>query len=120
MRLRIEHKMILGYLPIILLIFVITIFSYRSLDELNTINRSILNEDTVLIQAVEKMGEAVLAQESYGRRYRILDNPEMLDLFRQRDREFNELVDKVRALPHQEEINIDKLLSLHRDFNALF
>jgi len=120
MRLRIEHKMILGYLPVILLILVITVLSYRSLNELNSINRSIINEDTFLVQAVDKMGEAVLAQESYGRRYRILDNPEMLDLFRQRDREFNELADKVRALPHQKDIHIDKLVSLHHDFNELF
>ena len=66
------------------------------------------------------MEEAILAQESYGRRYLILDNRQMLDLFRQRDQEFNDLVNKVRALPHQEDIHIEKLVSLHNDFNILF
>lgn len=120
MRLSIENKMVLGYLPIILLIIVIAVLSTRSLNELNAINRSIINEDTFLIQAADKMEDTILAQESYGRRYLILDNRLMLDLFQQRDREFNELVDKVRALPYQEDIHIEELVTLHNDFNNLF
>ena len=112
--------MILGFLPIILLILVIAFLSSRSLNELNSINKSIINEDAFLVQAVDKMEDAILAQESYGRRYLILDNRQMLELFRQRDQEFNELVNKVRALPHQEDIHIEKLVSLHNDFKTLF
>ena len=120
MRLSIEHKMVLGYLPIILLILVIAVLSSRSLNELTSINRSILDEDAFLLQAVDKMQEAILAQESYGRRYRILGNPQMMDLFRQRDREFDALADKVRNLPPREDIPIERLVALHDDFNALF
>ena len=120
MRFGIEKKMILGYLPIILLILVIAALSTQSLNELNSINRSIIKEDTYLVQAADKMEDTILAQESYGRRYLILDNQQMLNLFWQRDKEFNELVDKVRTLPHQEDIHIEKLVTLHNDFNILY
>ena len=120
MRFRIEHKMILGYLPIILIILVIAFFSYRSLNELSAISRSIIQEDAFLIQAVDQMEESILAQESYGRRYLILDNRQMLDLFWRRDQEFSELVERVRTLPRCDEIFIEKLVSLHDDFTLLF
>jgi diguanylate cyclase (GGDEF)-like protein len=120
MKFGIEKKIILPYLPIFLVIIAIAALSSRSLNELNLINRSIIEEDAFLVQAAGKMEDALLAQESYGRRYLILNSREMLDLFRQRDREFNELADGVRALPHPENIPIEQLITLHAEFNALY
>lgn len=120
MKFGIEKKIILPYLPIFMVIIAIAFLSARSLNELNLINRSIIEEDAFLVQAAGKMEDAILAQESYGRRFLILNSLEMLDLFRQRDREFNELVDQVRALPHRENIPINALTALHTEFNALY
>ena len=116
----IEKKIILPYLPIFLVIVAIAFLSARSLNELNLINRSIIEEDAFLIQVADRMENAILAQESYGRRYLILNSPEMLDLFRQRDREFHDLVATVRALPHRDTIPVDELAELHAEFNALY
>ncbi len=120
MKFSIENKMVFGYMPIIFVILVIAILSVRSLNELNSINRSIIEEDSFLVQAADKMEDTILAQESYGRRYLILGSHRILDLFWQRDKEFNELVDKVRALPYQEEIPIEQLVLLHNEFNDLY
>ncbi len=120
MRVSIEKKMVLGYLPIILVIIVIAVFSIQSLNELNAINNSIIEEDSFLVQAADKMKDAILAQESYGRRHLILDSQQMLDLFWQRNKEFNTLVDKVRDLPDQEDIPIEQLVALHNGFIALY
>lgn len=120
MKFGIEKKIILPYIPIFLVIVAIAFLSARSLKELNMINRSIIEEDALLVQAADKMEDAILAQESYGRRYLILNSREMLDLFRQRDSEFNELIDKVRALPNREDIPIDELTALHAEFNTLY
>ncbi len=120
MKFGIEKKIIIGYLPVILLIIVIAILSTLSLNELNSINMSIIEEDAFLVLTADKMEDTILAQESYGRRYLILDNRQMLDLFWQRDQEFNDLVDKVRALPNQKDIPIDELASLHNEFNMLY
>ena len=120
MRFSIEKKIVLGYLPLMLVILGIALVSAHSLNELNTISRSIIEEDTLLVQAAGDMEDAILAQESYGRRYLILDSRSMLDLFRQRNREFTDLIDKVRALPGQNALPLDKLTSLHNEFNALY
>ncbi|MDD3619003.1 MAG: diguanylate cyclase [Desulfobulbaceae bacterium] len=120
MRFGLEKKIILPYLPIFLVIFAIAVLSARSLDELKRINRSILEEDAYLIQAADKMEEAILAQESYGRRYLILNSMEMLDLFRQREREFNQLADKVTALPLSENLPLQELRTLHARFSELY
>jgi diguanylate cyclase (GGDEF)-like protein len=120
MKFGIEKKIILPYLPIFLIIIAIAVLSSRSLNELNLINRSIIEEDAFLIRTADKMEDALLAQESYGRRYLILNSREMLDLFRQRDREFNELADGVRKLPRLENIPIEQLTALHSEFNALY
>jgi len=120
MNFSIEKKMAIGYLPIILIIVVIAIFSGRSLNKLNAINKSIIDEDTFLVQTSERMMDTILAQESYGRRYLILDSRQMLDLFQQRSREFDELADKVRTLPHRQGIPIEKLIVVHNQFNALY
>ena len=120
MKFGIKKKMVLGFLPLMLVICAIALFSAWSLTELNSINRSILEEDTFLVQAANDLEDTILAQESYGRRYLILDSQQMLDLFRQRDQEFNELLDNVRVLPHQQGISIEHLTSLHEEFNALF
>lgn len=60
------------------------LLSARSLTELNVINRSIIEEDTFLVQVAGKMEDALLAQESYGRRFLILGSSQMRELFRQR------------------------------------
>lgn len=120
MKFGIERKMILGFLPLMLVICVIALLSARTFNELESINTSIIEEDIFLVQTARAMEDAILAQESYGRRYLILDSEQMLDLFRQRNREFNELLDKVRALPHQEDIPLGQLTSLHNEFTVLY
>jgi diguanylate cyclase (GGDEF)-like protein len=120
MKFSIERKMVLGFLPLMLVICVIAILSARTFNELDSINRSIINEDVFLVQAAREMEDAILAQESFGRRYLILGSQQMLDLFRQRSREFDEIADKVRALPQQKNIPIEQLTSLHNEFNILY
>lgn len=120
MKFGIRKKMIFGYLPVILLIIGIAAYSAYSLNELNAINQSIIKEDTFLIQAADKMEDAILAQESYGRRYLILANKQMLDLFWQRDQEFNKLAEDVRALSLQGKLPLDELVALHKEFNSLY
>ncbi|MCL7489200.1 MAG: diguanylate cyclase [Desulfobulbaceae bacterium] len=120
MKFGIDKKIVLGYLPLILVIFIIALLSARSLNELNTINKSIIEEDTVLVQIAGKMEEALLAQESYGRRFLILGSPQMLELFRQRKWQFEKLVHQVRELPEQGGVPIKQLAKSHTEFSALY
>jgi len=72
----------------------ITIVALSSLNEANRTSKNIIEHDIVLLEAANKMLDSLLAQESYGRRYLILDSQEMLELFWQRSNEFDMLVSR--------------------------
>lgn len=120
MKFGIDKKIALGYLPMILVIVAIALLSSRSLTELNAINRSIIEEDTLLIQVAGKMEDALLAQESYGRRFLILGSPRMRELFRQRKWEFERLIHQIRDLSAREGLPIEQLAKAHNDFTVLY
>ncbi|HWR90390.1 MAG TPA: diguanylate cyclase [Dissulfurispiraceae bacterium] len=119
-RLSIAKKLLAGFLINALLLILIAAFSLSNLNRINSINDSIIQVDTPLIDATERMIDAVLAQESYGKRYMILKSSDMLDLFSQRSVEFRALIDRVRALPNAGEVPVDRLMSLHTEYDNLF
>ncbi len=116
----IKEKMILGFTPIFLVIIAIAVFSLQSLAEFEKINKGIVENDTVLIQATDRMEDNLLAQEAYGRRHLILKSPQMLELFWQRNSAFDALVEQVRRLPQSYEIPIEQLASLHSEYNVIY
>lgn len=81
-------KILLGFIPLLALIFAISFLTLVRLDRVNRINREIVSIDMVAEKTAENMGEILLAQESYGRRYMILRSGEMRTLFQRRDGEF--------------------------------
>ena len=88
-RLSIGVKILLGFIPLLVLIFFITSLTLIRLNRVNHINREIVSIDMVAENTAQNMGEILLAQESYGRRYMILKSKEMLALFQGRDAEFD-------------------------------
>jgi diguanylate cyclase (GGDEF)-like protein len=87
-RLAIGIKILLGYIPLLVLIFSITSLTLIRLNRVNRINREIVSIDMVAEKTAQNMGEILRAQESYGRRYMILKTKEMLTLFQLREEEF--------------------------------
>ncbi len=120
LRLNIATKMIIGYIPLGIVIILIAVSSLFSLNEVNTINESIVENDMKLIEATDKMADNLIAQESYGRRYIILGSKEMLDLFWKRSEEFEYYVDRIRNLPQGKSFPLNELIILHNDFNSLY
>jgi GGDEF domain-containing protein/CHASE3 domain sensor protein len=118
--LNITRKILLGYLFLAILIVVISGYALSNLDRLNEITQSILKRDVVLIETTEKMIDNVLAQELYARRYRILRSEDMLALFRERSREFEQMIEKIRGLPGGQDVPVDRFASLHDKYNELF
>lgn len=119
-RLSISTKIILGYLPIFLVMILITIVALSSLNEANMTSKNIIEHDIVLLEAANNMLDSLLAQESYGRRYLILDSQEILGLFWQRSQEFDMLVSRIQALTESQDIPSKQLLILHNEFNNLY
>ncbi len=116
----IKGKMILGYMPILLAIIAIAVFSLQNIKQFEIINKDIVENDTVLFLATDKLVDNLLAQEAYGRRYMILGSPQILKLFQQRSHAFNSLVDQIRVLENHQNIPIEQLASLHHKLNELY
>ena len=76
--LNIARKLMLGFIPLVVLLVLISAFALINLGRLNSISDSILKTDVVVITESEKMIDALLAQELYMRRYLILQSRELL------------------------------------------
>lgn len=99
---------------------IITIANLSNLNEVNKTSKNIIEHDIVLLEAANNMLNSILAQESYGRRYLILDSQEILELFWQRSHEFDMLVYRIQELIESQKIPLKQLSILHNEFNNLY
>ena len=118
--LSIAKKLLLGYFPLSALTIITAIYTLSSLERLNSINESIIHTDIKLIEATDKMIDAVFGQELYGMRYIILKSREMKSVFFERDEEFQNQIETVLALPHRPDLSLNQLKSIHAEYNNLF
>ncbi|MBN1309583.1 MAG: diguanylate cyclase [Chitinispirillaceae bacterium] len=118
-RLPIGIKILLGFIPLLVLLFSITSLTLVRLNRVNHINREIVSIDMAADKTAENMGEILLAQESYGRRYMILKSREMLTLFQRRDQEFNREYESA-AIAAERYPALDVAARCHDEYNRLF
>ncbi len=116
----IAKKILFGHLSLAALIILISVFALSSLERLNKINESIIQRDAPVIEATDKMIDNLLAQELYARRYAILKSSAILALFWERSKEFDRMAGKIRGLPVKHDVSVDRLTSLHMEYNNLF
>jgi GGDEF domain-containing protein len=119
-RLTIAKKLLLGFLSIGILTLLIALVALSSLQRLNEINNRIIERDVPLIEITDKMIEALLTQELYGRRSVILKSSEMEVLFWKRSEEFETLRQRMGYLPDASSLPLDRLATLHEEYNTLF
>jgi len=103
-----------------MVMILISIVALSSLNEANKTSKNIIEHDIVLLEAANNMLNSLLAQESYARRYLILDSQEILKLFWQRSNEFDMLVSKMQAIKKFKDISLKQLSILHNEFNNLY
>jgi diguanylate cyclase (GGDEF)-like protein len=119
-RLTIARKLLLGFLSIGILIILIALIALSSLQRLNEINNRIIKRDVPLVEIADKMIEALLAQELYGRRSFILKSSEMEALFWKRSEEFKRLLRQMGDVPDVDSQPIDRLATRLEAYNTLF
>jgi len=119
-RLTIARKLLLGFLSCGFLTILIALIALTSLRLLNQINHRIIAHDVPLIDIADKLSETLLAQELYGRRSFILKSSEMEGLFSKRSEEFKRLLKQMRDLPDVSTLPLDRLASLHEEYNQIF
>ena len=118
-RLNIAKKLMLGYSVLLLLLVGISIFALFYLNQLNRINSSILETDLPITSISGKMVDVILAQELYVQRYLILKSPDVLKEFWNREKEFNQLTEQLRALPGQKDYPINQIVSLQTEYKYI-
>jgi diguanylate cyclase (GGDEF)-like protein len=119
-RLTIARKLLLGFVSYGILTILIALIALSSLQRLNEINNRIINRDIPLVEISDKMIEALLAQELYGRRSVILKSSEMEALFWRRSEEFENFLREMGHLPETSRLLLDRLNGLHEEYNDLF
>ncbi len=118
--LTIATKMTLGYLPLALIIIILSLYTLSSLNELSDINRGIVNTNIAIIEACDNLHDTLFAQESCARRYLILKNEEMLTLFSKRDFEFKKILKGLTDIPQADRKKIEIIRVLHNRYNSFY
>jgi GGDEF domain-containing protein/CHASE3 domain sensor protein len=98
MKLTISRKLLLGYLFMALLTVLASAYALFSLQKLNGVAYNITNHQFVLMENSKKLMDILLAQESAEKKYLILKDPELEQIFWQRSNEFKEELAGTRTL----------------------
>ncbi|MDH5744472.1 MAG: hypothetical protein OEZ52_13065 [Candidatus Aminicenantes bacterium] len=120
LRLNIANKMLLGFLPLFILTVLMATYALASLSRLNGINRSIVQDDIPLMLATDKMISSIYSQELHGNRYMILKSVENLELYEDEGQEFKKQIMIISSLPGKDQSVIDRLSSLHGEYDSIF
>jgi diguanylate cyclase (GGDEF)-like protein len=120
LRLNIANKMLLGFLPLFVLTVLMATYALASLGRVNGISKSIVQADIPLLLAADKMVSSVYSQELHGNRFMILKGGENMELYENERQEFENQIELISRLPGKDQTVIDRLSSLHKEYDSLF
>jgi diguanylate cyclase (GGDEF)-like protein len=119
-RLTIARKMLLGYMTLVGLTVIVVVYALVSLQRINHLNKSIVKNDIIVQEASDKMLDAVLAQDTYEKRFLILKSNDMRRLFSKRGEEFHASLASLRALHDRTGLPLDAIDTLQDTYAGLF
>jgi diguanylate cyclase (GGDEF)-like protein len=120
LRLNITNKLLLGFLPLVILTVLMAAYALASLGRLNAINRSIVQRDIPLMLATDKMISSIYSQELHANRYMILKSAQSMQLYEGDRQEFKSQIRIIGSLPGEDENVIDRLSRLQEEYNSIF
>src|SRR5512143_2235399 len=112
--------MLFGYMTLVALTFIVVAYALFSLQRINSLNRSIVKVDVIIQEASDKMLDALLAQDTYEKRFMILKSQDMEDLFLQRGKEFRTWLNSVKELPDRPDLPLGSIEALYARYTDLF
>lgn len=119
-RLNIASKMLLGYMTLVGLTVIVVVYALISLQRINHLNKSIVKTDIIVQEAADKMLDAVLAQDTYEKRFLILKSNDMRRLFSKRGEEFYASLASLRALPDRTGLPLETIDTLQDTYAGFF
>jgi GGDEF domain-containing protein/CHASE3 domain sensor protein len=119
LRLNISNKLLLGFLPLVILTVLMAAYALASLGRLNGINKSIVQRDIPILLAVDKMVSSVYSQELYADRFMILRSGRNMQLYEAEKQEFQHQLSIISSLPGANKDAIDRLSTLHAEYSSI-
>ncbi len=107
-------------MTLVALTVVVVAYALVSLQRINTLNRSIVKVDVVVEEASDKMLDALLAQDTYEKRFLILKSADMKNLFMKRGKEFRSWLAVLKNLPDRNGLPIATIDALYTKYTDLF
>jgi GGDEF domain-containing protein/CHASE3 domain sensor protein len=122
MKLTISRKLLLGYLFMALLTALSSVYALYSLQRLSGVAYNITNHHYILLENSKKLMDILLTQESAEKKYLILKDPLLEQMFWQRSNEFKEELAKARNLKLDRKTKnaITEMETLHNRLSELF
>ncbi len=116
LRLKIVSKLLLGFLPLVLLLVLFAALALSSLNILHTYNDSIIHTDLPIIESSEKMISVLLDQEHYAKRYVLLPSKDVLQMFHGCTATFRSLVKGLSTLPDDRDLPLQELREYYQQY----
>ena len=121
MKLTIYRKLLLSYLAMALLTVLAGAYAIYSFQRLNDLTYRIINEDFVVVEQSKKLMDALIARESAEKRYLILRDPSLEELFRTRSRDFAAGLDELRKQSAPSlSATLERISLLNGQYDGLF
>ncbi|MBI4632370.1 MAG: diguanylate cyclase [Deltaproteobacteria bacterium] len=121
MKLTINQKLLLSYLAMALLTVVASAYAIVSLQHLNKLAYAIINKDFLLLDTSRQMLDTLLAQESAEKKYLILKDPSLANIFWERSRTFKNSIERMHKNQLPDMTSTLALLSgMHDQYDNLF
>jgi GGDEF domain-containing protein/CHASE3 domain sensor protein len=121
MKLIISRKLLASYLAMALLTILASAYAIYSLKNLNELTYAIIDQDFFVVDTSKKMMDALLAQNSAEKKYLILKDPSIAEIFWIRSEEFDDALDhfKKNNIPGMAK-TLSQLSLLHSRYDEFF
>ena len=121
MKLTIYRKLLLSYLAMAFLTVLASAYAIFSLQQLNDLAYRIINDDFAVVDQSKGLLDSLIAQESAEKRYLILKDPTIEEIYWSRSREFSRICEELRKGRFADiDPTIARLSLLHGQYDALF
>ena len=122
MNLSISRKLFLGYLCMALLTVLSSVYAVISLQKLNLVADDIANRNFATVEIAKSMMDTLLAQENAEKKYLILKDPSLEQIYWLRNSEFKTSLEKLKKLNagHHDDKILDNLALLSDRYGGFF
>lgn len=112
--------MLMGYMTLVVLSIVVVVYVLLTLYQLNKLNNKVVRVNIPTQEIAGDMLDALVAQDTYEKRYLILRGKNIRSLFWGRAEEFKKLLTRLEKLPDTASLQLNVIHKLHTQYNDLF